>query len=46
MRFGLDKDISEIAAQLGIKESTVRSNLSRAIRRLEALLTAGREGRR
>lgn len=46
MRFGLDMDITEIAAQLGIKESTVRSNLSRAMRRLEALLTAGREGRR
>lgn len=39
MRYQLDLSIGEIAARLDIKEPTVRSNLSRAKRRLEALLT-------
>lgn len=47
MRYELDLDIAEIAALLRIKEPTVRSTHSRAMRRLEALLTAtGKDGRR
>ena len=42
MRFELDLDVEEIAVVLDIKESTVRSALSRAIRRLKDTL-AGEE---
>jgi RNA polymerase sigma-70 factor (ECF subfamily) len=45
MRFELDLDVEEIAVLLDIKESTVRSALSRAIRRLKDTL-AGEEGER
>lgn len=42
LRYSFDLDTSEIAAHLGIKESTVRSNLARAYARLRVLLTSER----
>jgi RNA polymerase sigma factor (sigma-70 family) len=43
LRHGFDLATSEVATHLGIKESTVRSNLSRAYERLRILLTSARQ---